>query len=1313
GGIIKENTATTTNAGSGGGAVSVSYLSSTSFAMKGVAKIPYGGAEKSNDVFLEYIAGGSVSAEKQAFIKISGALSAGSGATMTMKKWQRGKQFLGVGGDLTALPDGVMGKFDFTDLGWEKELYKVSADNDAARINAPIYVASETESQRAYTHAAPSDAAGTNGNSYHPFKTIKAACSVMDDPTQEYTIQIDGEIKGCQVLPATLLKAKNSSDPAGSNYAKKVNLQSASDQPKGSETTTGGVINANVGSTAQDNGSALSVNTAVPVAIQRLTISGGNTTGNGGGINAAADSLVFIGDKSVIKGNKAGASGGGVYIASGATVCVQETVVIGNKDASADTVGSTEISTGANVAVSGGGIYNLGTLRLGFAYDTGSMAIASNIKILGNTATGTETGNGGGGLFTAYNAGSGVLQIADSDSCSYNIKYNCAALNGGGINLQNNKTTTIGKNVSLVIEGNKAANGGGIYNGSGKTIEIPKNCSIISNVATEKGGGICNYGTALNFTNSGGTISVAKNQAKLGGGIYAGGTGAANYKVTLQYGTIGGSGTGTEAQIAAAIADGANTATEAGGAVYADSNTSTYCFAVKSGGNATIPPAYDASGSCVNKNDVYLKRDDANSQLAKIYIDGTSLPTGFEAAITPGAWKRGTVILKSGSNLAQTVIDKFKMSQDNADWKKSPDASDQKQAYIMMPVYVASSAETDDTRKHCASAPASGNAGTPSAPYARISDAIAEAAASGADIVIDGTLSSERQYIGGSGVTADLQIRGYKETDATPSAAKLARSLTDATTNGNVLYIDTDKVVTITNLEISGGRQKGDGGGILVANASGKVNLGNGVVIKSNLAEENPASPGTGCGGGVYVAAGAKLGVYGTAVIGNSGAEDAPAATGVPSADNGINKAEKGGGIYNDSGSVYLGCAINPGGTIDNSSARKLTGGVYGNAATSDGGGIYAGGMTSIGGGSGGGNIKFNSASNGGGIYCANTNISASGIDLSGNEAANGGGVYVAADKKITLTSVQKIYSNTATANGGAVYDAGTLVLNSSTIGQKDSSGTLAPNTAATHGGAVYVESGAAFQMAYSACVLPVRDSTKEETATDRYYVPKQNDVFLAKSSDGSERAAITVTADLSATAPVAALTPEESKRGLVVVKGSYLKTGTNAMFATTEYDDEWNKKQASDNKSVTLESDVYVASSATTDTTRKYCSAAPASGNNGTKRKPYKNISSALAVFNDADAAAKVIVDGTLSGAQTIGTATAKSITVQGYTYTSGSDTKSDAVLNGGYTSSSKGTTLTINASDVNSVTVQYLAITGGYAASNGGGVYVKSGSV
>ena len=1330
-GIIKENTATTTDAGSGGGAVSVSHLSSTSFAMKGVAKIPYGGAEKNNDVFLDYIAGGSVSAEKQAFIKISGALSAGSGATITMKKWQRGKQFLGVGGDLTALPDGVMGKFDFTDLGWEKELYKVSADNDAARINAPIYVASETASQRAYTHAAPSDAAGTNGNSYHPFKTIKAACSVMDDATQEYTIQIDGEIKGCQVLPDTLLKAKNSSDPAGSNYAKKVNLQSAGDSA-----ATGGVINADLTKptdSAIDNGSALTVNTQSMVIIERLTITGGNTTGNGGGLYAGDNASVELGKNTKIIGNKAAGNGGGIYVTGStnyAVVCAHggelAGVEIGNKDANADLVGSEDLSKGGNVAACGAGVYSAGYFTLG-CYLTGfksytSGAYPTEVWICGNTATGTGDNKGGGGVYVAGAKGSFDLRSYSYGSNKYHFNYNYSAAQGGGglylasSNSGDGRADTIDEAIELEIIGNKTlGNGGGIFFSRAKNLTFPKNCLIESNEAA-KGGGIYNASQLgrLYFTKSGGTIKVAKNKAQYGGGIYC----TESSKTTLQYGTIGGSD----------AAD-ANTATVAGGAVYVQYSSSNNFTMM---GNAEIPPAY-TDGSCVNNNDVYLAWYASSTATpkptARIYIDETSTLTKTTvAAITPQGWQRGSEVLKASSTMTTTITNRFKMSQDDADWEKKPaSGTTPTTAYIMMPVYVASSASTDTTRKHCASAPASGNAGTPSAPYAKISDAIAEAAASGADIVVDGTLSSERQYIGGSGVTADLKIRGYKETDATPSAAKLARSLSSADTMGNVLWVDAaGKNITIQDLEISGGWQDGSGGGIVVA--AGAVNLGKGVVIKSNEASVN--------GGGVYVASGAKLGFYGDAVIGNSGAtadsvsgywaklasdSESVRAQGVSDAlSAGANVAANGGGVYNDGGQVYFGCVISA--NANGQAASELTGGLYANVATALGGGIYAVGTNYVGGSSGlicpGGNIKFNyAATSGGGIYCycdeSSSAMIARKCDISSNKSASGGGAYVAAGKKLSLTQNAKVYSNEATASGGGIYAAGTLTMaNTVTIGQ-DTSGEAKPNTAATHGGAVYVESGAKFQMSGSACVPPVKDASKTD---GDYYVPNQNDVFLAKNEAGTARAAITVgDTVLSAAAPVAALTLEEYKRGITIAKhwnGETLATGTNEKFATTEYDDEWKKTQASDNKSVTLESDVYVASSASTDTTRKYCSAAPSSGNTGTKRKPYKSIEDALAVFNDDTADAKVIVDGTLTGAQKIVNATAKWITVQGYRE-SDTATTSAATLNGGFTKESKGTTLTIDASGVISVTLRYLTITGGYASDSGGGVCVMDGSL
>ncbi len=1308
GGTIKENTATASESYYGGGAVYVMSESTASFTMSGSASIPYGGAKNNNDLLLGCATDTYGNIVRNASLKIASALTAsGTAATITLGKWQRGLQFLGVGGTYSALSEGDLGKFDFTDLGWEKERYKVSADNDAARINAPIYVASETASQRAYTHAAPSDDDGTNGNSYHPFKTIEKACSVMDDPTQTYTIQIDGEIKGCQVLPATLLKTKSDSDPAGSNYAFKVKLQSASDEPKDTETTTHGVINANLES-AIDNGSALTVNTQSLVFIERLTFTGGKTNGNGGGIFAGENVSVDLGKNTKIRGNYAAGGGGGIYVTGGsatyAVVCAHGNVEIGNKNFPAASVGSEDLSKGGNVAAYGAGVYSGGFFSLG-SYLTGSKTYASGVYsteawICGNTATGTDSDGGGGGVYVSGVKGS--LDLKNYGESKYHINYNySAAKGGGGLYLadSNNGSVadTIDESINLEIIGNKTlGNGGGIFFGRTKSLTLPKNCLIESNEAA-KGGGIYNASTngSLSFTKSGGTIKLAKNKAAKGGGIYCTG----NSNTILQYGTIGGSGTD------AAIEDGKNTATEAGGAVYVEYYTaSSNNFTVK--GNAEIPPAY-TDGSCVNNNDVYLAWYASSTATpkptARIYIDETSTLTKTTvAAITPQGWQRGSEVLKASSEMTETIANRFKMSQDDADWEKKPaSGTTPTTAYIMMPVYVASSATNDDTRKHCQKAPSTDRAGTPSAPYAEISEAIAEAVANGADIIVDGTVTGAQTI--GSAATSNLAIRGYIKTGESSSAAVL-----NGNSAGSTLTVNASgKYVTITNLAITGGSAE-NGGGVNIA--SGTVKLGGGAKIYGNKATAN--------GGGVYLAGSdSTLFMFGTAIIG----EDK---NGYPNdADHASNSAENGGGIYNNGGNLYLGytgmSGANPvpasdeftggvrrnyaksyGGIQCEKGINKIRdGNISNNAAQQKGGAL---GFTNTGGTYSimGGTFATNYAPSGGAIYVPDAtslvSVTISAGTFDSNVANNGGALWLSSKGKVTVSGSTLFKGNTAGIKGGAVYNEGVFEMTGGTIGGSGIQNKATTTTAL--GGAIY--QGGTFYVSGKAVVYAGSE--------------RVNDVYLAAASTDVKQ--ISINAEYkgngNTTTNKMSVTPAVWKRGMAILGGSKLTdgdTGNCNYFAVTDSD--WSVLSDSTNKGK-IDADIIVAANSSTsyDATKA----------RGTSSDPYKTIADALA--NGVDTSHTTIkVKGTIakqsiSSWPTTGAAASVSdITLAGYMASDA--TSSDATIN----ANSNGSALTVDASE-KTVTIQNIKITKGSGTSmtvgaetqfNGGGICLKAGTV
>ena len=309
----------------------------------------------------------------------------------------------------------------------------------------------------------------------------------------------------------------------------------------GAVTIPGGIINSNA---AKDAGGALwcagKLSLSGEVYVTQNTVSAENA--KGGGIYIAGADSTLAG--AIINGNEAAKGfGGGVYIASGASVI-----------ATNSTIGT---SGSVNNAVTGGGIYNEGTLTVNggsIAYNTasasgaaagagiysnGTLIIKGNAVVSNNKA---ETGWGGG----VYNDGTFTVQAEEGNSNSPSISANAAA-NGAGV-------YTAGENAVFkmgagTIGGNNASTyGGGVYNAgtmfmygsavvgdSGmSTVALKKSNGEIfasNKAANGDGGGLFNSGSLyIGYTNvstidSDFTGGIYYNYASNGGGICNGNQG--------------------------------------------------------------------------------------------------------------------------------------------------------------------------------------------------------------------------------------------------------------------------------------------------------------------------------------------------------------------------------------------------------------------------------------------------------------------------------------------------------------------------------------------------------------------------------------------------------------------------------------------------------------------------------------------------------------------------------------------------------------------------------------------------------------------
>ncbi len=270
-----------------------------------------------------------------------------------------------------------------------------------------------------YVGEAGSDETGT-GSISKPFASVTKAASVVsameDDSERDVEIYVLGTINGPQTIPASITPSK----------ARQITI---------SNKKTVGVLDGN------NEGSALTINTSVPVLIKNITITGGSAV-NGGGIYAASGSNVTLGEGSVIAGNKASSNGGGIYTEG--TLLLANGSLIGDKNKTV----YAEIDKHSNSANLGGGVY----------FETGSVTIETGAMIAynyayqgggiahtGNSFVENITLNLSGGEIAyngcqkdVQNSFGGGLYIA---GCSFNftegsIYGNYADHGGGGIFLQ-------------------------------------------------------------------------------------------------------------------------------------------------------------------------------------------------------------------------------------------------------------------------------------------------------------------------------------------------------------------------------------------------------------------------------------------------------------------------------------------------------------------------------------------------------------------------------------------------------------------------------------------------------------------------------------------------------------------------------------------------------------------------------------------------------------------------------------------------------------------------------------------------------------
>gem|GEM_PF-4778027 len=600
---------------------------------------------------------------------------------------------------------------------------------------------------------------------------------------------------------------------------------------------------------------------------------------------------------------------------------------------------------------------------------------------------------------------------------------------GAGLYIEGESNVTLGK--GAVLSGNKSsASGAGVYvigTSATKypTLTILSGAKITDNHDSGSGCGVCILDYAKVIM-AGGELSNNTCNTANGGSVHLYSHGS----FTMKGGTISGNSAARGAAVYVSsdcnfemtggiISE--NTANN-GGAVYvASSGESHGEFHI--GANALIP-----FGGGTGKNDICVESG------SFVTVDD-ELDSGFIASLSCSDLKRGSALVNAEGDAVLTDIDsdiaeKFVLSVNSDEATKDDGwetlfSTDQKKLIVNAPIYVGT--------KGSATGNDSDNKGTKSSPFASIARAVQEMTDIDVDYIINinGTVSGSQNISSSLGTTASstYKAKSVLIQGATGTSTDSIDARVDGTATGPALSLETTVPVSFKNITITGGNNTSsvDGGGGLQI-LSGTVILGDGVKITGNTAQN---------GGGVYVT-GAKLFMYGSALIGDSVTSKSRAVDGdAPSATTWANKASMyGGGIYcADEASVYMGYSgFNAQGQLV---AADLDAdyGIRRNYAAERGGGIYTASQGTEKTSCKSGTVAYNSSPVGGGVYISDgtstvyASFELNGASVSNNYAAtSGGGFFVNNNANCTFDS-GTVSTNETSGNGGAIYSGGSVTL--------------------------------------------------------------------------------------------------------------------------------------------------------------------------------------------------------------------------------------------------------------------------------------------
>ncbi|WP_018254616.1 autotransporter outer membrane beta-barrel domain-containing protein [Salinispora mooreana] len=286
---------------------------------------------------------------------------------------------------------------------------------------------------------------------------------------------------------------------------------------------------------ATDQFRILTVNTGGDLTLNKLRLTGGQTTGDGGAILVNPGGALTT-NHSTITRNIADSTGGG--IANNGTTRIKDSTISHNTSSN---IGGGINSTGlldikksevkANTAFAGAGIVGFDTVRIEHSTITANHTQSGNVGGLFVATTGIITGSRishntameAGGLLTGFGAQLTLRSVTlDGNTASAGrggglaINPSSSVVTEGGVITNNTATTEGGGIYSLgdlvsrntAITNNQADQGGGVFNLDSARLIGTK---VVKNIAITDGGGIFNNGGTVELNTATGTV-VIKNR---------------------------------------------------------------------------------------------------------------------------------------------------------------------------------------------------------------------------------------------------------------------------------------------------------------------------------------------------------------------------------------------------------------------------------------------------------------------------------------------------------------------------------------------------------------------------------------------------------------------------------------------------------------------------------------------------------------------------------------------------------------------------------------------------------------------------------